>query len=171
MELHLDIMPAFSIMVADFLLLQSSLPFGADFSHRIGKLSAGSSKSSLKSSLMISLSEQSTGSISINSNGIRPPAKKRQNPFRPSLAPKDEDFLNEKGEPVPTPSHCSLGTLSMPKCMNMTEIGLNRQLWQELKPSSFCLADLICPGYKTLFHWKNGEDDHLLFEQYTQSNH
>ena len=32
MKLHPDIMPAFSIMVADFLFLQSALPFGADFS-------------------------------------------------------------------------------------------------------------------------------------------
>ena len=148
MELHLDIMPAFSIMVADFLLLQSSLPFGADFSHRIGKLSAGSSKSSLESSLMISLSEQSTGSISINSNGIRPPAKKRQNPFRPSLAPKDEDFLNEKGEPVPTPSHCSLGTLSMPKCMNMTGNALSRLLQPASTPFLSSSGSPTCPNDK-----------------------
>ena len=32
MKLHPDIMPAFSIMVADFLFLQSALPFGADLS-------------------------------------------------------------------------------------------------------------------------------------------
>ena len=32
MKLHPDIMPAFSIMVADFLYLQSALPFGTDFS-------------------------------------------------------------------------------------------------------------------------------------------
>jgi hypothetical protein len=32
MKLHPDIMPAFSIMVADFLFLQTALPFGADFS-------------------------------------------------------------------------------------------------------------------------------------------
>jgi len=32
MKLHPDIMPAFSIMVADFMYLQPALPFGADFS-------------------------------------------------------------------------------------------------------------------------------------------
>ena len=32
MKLHPDIIPAFSIMVADFLFIQSALPFGADFS-------------------------------------------------------------------------------------------------------------------------------------------
>ena len=32
MKLHPDIMPAFSIIVADFLYLQSALPFGTDFS-------------------------------------------------------------------------------------------------------------------------------------------
>ena len=32
MKLHPDIMPAFSIMVADYLYLQSALPFGTDFS-------------------------------------------------------------------------------------------------------------------------------------------
>ena len=32
MKLHLDIMPAFLIIVADFLYLQSALPFGTDFS-------------------------------------------------------------------------------------------------------------------------------------------
>ena len=32
MKLHPDIMPAFSIIVADFLYLQAALPFGTDFS-------------------------------------------------------------------------------------------------------------------------------------------
>jgi len=32
MKLHPDIMPAFSIMVANFMFLQAALPFGADFS-------------------------------------------------------------------------------------------------------------------------------------------
>lgn len=32
LKLHPDIMPAFSIMLADFLFLQAALPFGADFS-------------------------------------------------------------------------------------------------------------------------------------------
>ena len=32
LKLHPDIMPAFSIIIADFLYLQSTLPFGTDFS-------------------------------------------------------------------------------------------------------------------------------------------
>ncbi len=32
LKLHLDIMPAFSIVIVDFLYLQSALPFGTDFS-------------------------------------------------------------------------------------------------------------------------------------------
>jgi len=32
LKLHPDIMPAFSIIIADFLFLQSALPFGTDFS-------------------------------------------------------------------------------------------------------------------------------------------
>ena len=103
LRLHPDIMPAFTIMIADFLYLQTALPFGTDFSPQnwepVRRLIEILSEKLFDDTSLIVKHRKYLDKLT-----WEPTLGKCKTPFVPAKACSQRvGVLNHSGQPVPTP--------------------------------------------------------------------